>query len=142
MKLNIIAILTAACCVFISCSMDIAPDDMTDVAYPGIEGSVTDEDSNPISHLKVTITYEGLNEPNTVYTSSKGLFHSFIDTQVCSFPLTIEITIEDIDGGDNGGMFETLTDRITILEESDLETTVSPTYRLTRATPSENIPQS
>lgn len=100
---------------------------------PGnIHGFVTDEDGSPINHIKVTITQSSL--PLIVYTSSRGEF--IADMALTEGPL--EITLEDIDGEENGGAFAPLSDAITVLKDQEM---ITLEYCLTLATASENTPQ-
>ena len=100
---------------------------------PGnIHGFVTDEDGSPINHIKVTIAQSSL--PLIVYTSSRGEF-------IADMALTeglLEITLEDIDGEENGGTFAPLSDTITVLKDQEM---ITLEYCLTLATASENTPQ-
>jgi hypothetical protein len=93
---------------------------------------VTDEDGSPINHIKVTITQSSL--PLIVYTSSRGEF--IADMALTEGPL--EITLEDIDGEENGGAFAPLSDTITVLKDQEM---ITLEYCLTFATASENTPQ-
>ena len=100
---------------------------------PGnIHGFVTDEDGSPINHIKVTIAQSSL--PLIVYTSSRGEF--IADMALTEGPL--EITLEDIDGEENGGTFAPLSDTITVLKDQEM---ITLEYCLTFATASENTPQ-
>ena len=132
MKMRNIAIFSAAVCAFVSCSAgDMMPSADADyIAEPRITiaGTITDEEGNAINHIKVRVTCEATNDVNTVYTTLKGRFYSSVG--ISEHPVIINIQMEDIDGEENGGLFETLTDTITIMEGDD----VDATYRLTRAT--------
>lgn len=100
---------------------------------PGnIHGFVTDEDGSPINHIKVTITQSAF--PLVVYTSSRGEF--IADMAFTEGPL--EITLEDVDGEENGGAFAPLFDTITVLEDQEM---ITLEYCMTLATASESIPQ-
>ena len=100
---------------------------------PGnIHGFVTDEDGSPINHIKVTIAQSSL--PLIVYTSSRGEF--IADMALTEGPLGI--TLEDIDGEENGGTFAPLSDTITVLKDQEM---ITLEYCLTLATASENTPQ-
>ena len=100
---------------------------------PGnIHGFVTDEEGFPINHIKVTITQSAF--PLVVYTSSRGEF-------IADMALTeglLEITLEDIDGEENGGAFVSLFDTITVLEDQEM---VTLEYCMSLATASESTPQ-
>ena len=105
-----------------------------------IHGTVTDTDGNPLNHIKVVLDYGEHRDQMTVYTSLKGEFIADVEHAVT----TINLTLEDIDGEENGGLFAPLTDQITILEDNIFhsEGLMNLEYRLTRATASENSPQS
>jgi putative lipoprotein (rSAM/lipoprotein system) len=105
-----------------------------------IRGVVKDSDGEPLNHIKVTVGYgEGIS-PMTVYTSMKGEFIADLDPSATM----LTVTLEDIDGEENGGLFETLTDQITIIWDdfSDEAEMISLEYCLTRATASESSLQS
>lgn len=104
-------------------------------------GHVMDEAGNPIPHIKVTLEWEGQYAPIVIYTSDKGIFYTIPDNLPDTYPFTIDITLEDIDGEENGGLYESKSDQITVLED-DGKKIIDPDYRLTLATASENIPQS
>jgi hypothetical protein len=76
----------------------------------------------------------------TVYTSMKGEFFA----EMASSTSVIKITLEDIDGEDNGGLFEPMTDQIMIMDEylQNGQETINLEYRLTLSTASENSLQS
>lgn len=98
--------------------------------FPGnIRGIVTDEDGNPLNHIKVIIDPTGY--PIVEYTSSKGEFVAYKKLQVGVF----SILLEDIDGQENGGEFAPLSDMITVLEDQEM---INLEYRMTRATSSES----
>ena len=105
-----------------------------------IHGTVTDMEGNPLNHIKVVLNYGEEMGQMTVYTSLKGEFIADIEPSAT----TLTITLEDIDGEENGGLFESLTDQITLMEEDLLnnEGFMNLEYRLTRATASESSPQS
>ena len=105
-----------------------------------LNGIVTDEECNPIDHIKVTLEWnDPAYSPLIAYTSTRGEFHADLEFCHLQYPATVSIELTDMDGPANGGEFETKTDEITILEEGALETII---YRLTRATASESIQQS
>lgn len=106
-----------------------------------INGRVMDESGNPIPHIKVTLEWEGQYSPIVIYTSDKGIFYTIPDNLPGTYPFTIDITLEDIDGEENGGLFEPESDQITVLED-DGNKIIDPDYRLTLSTASESIPQS
>lgn len=110
-----------------------------------IQGTVTDDGGVPLEKIRISITTNDESSPLTIYTSSDGMF-------IGEFPLFIEggqtrldIRIDDIDGEDNGGCFESKTGSVTIFEEDYNEVPVIidlPPYRLSRATASESNLQS
>jgi hypothetical protein len=108
-------------------------------AHKLICGTVTDTEGNLLNHIKISFDCGEDEGPMSVYTSLKGEFIADLATDAT----IISIKVEDIDGEDNGGLFETITDQITILEDNLLkEETITLEYRLSRATVSESSPQS
>lgn len=123
---------------FCACSAEY---DMEAPAIMGnIHGIVTDSDGMPLNHIRVTLDYGDDTQKMTVYTSLKGEFIADMDPSADNLILKLE----DIDGEENGGQFETLTDQITIMEDdlSDRDAVINLEYRLTRATALENSQQS
>ena len=103
------------------------------IMSPGnIHGTITDEEGNPINHIKVTITQN--ERPVVVYTSRRGEF--IADMAIAEGKL--DISLEDIDGEDNGGSFAPLSDMITVLENQEM---ITLKYQMIRATASENSQQ-
>lgn len=129
---------------FITLSMLTACSAAYDYAAPGfignVQGLVTDTEGTPLNHIKVTLDCGEDIGQTTVYTSLKGEFLADIDpaTQI------LVITLEDIDGEENGGQFEPMSDQITLLDENpeDDQDIIFLEYRLTRATASGSNPQS
>lgn len=113
-----------------------------------IHGYIKDEEGNAISHIRVSI--EGRDADGngifsmTGYSSIKGEFYMMVDKPLTQFPLSLAISLQDTDGEDNGGLFQPLSDHITIFEDMVLgsDPIIELDYRLTRATVSENTPQS
>jgi putative lipoprotein (rSAM/lipoprotein system) len=104
--------------------------------YAIVKGKVTDEASAPIEHIEVTIDLSKRTEPKTVYTSSDGTFIFDISFKEARNIKKISITLTDTDGEENGGLFETLTEEIHLVEE---ESATSPMmlkldFRCSRAT--------
>ena len=107
-----------------------------------LEGLVIDsENEMPVNHMKILIEWESAESPVTLYTSDKGRFSTILAAPE-AFPAVISLTITDIDGEENGGLFEGLTDKITNLEEDYYRGPSILAYRMYRATASENSPQS
>ena len=122
----------------VSCSSGEFIPDMTP---PLITGYVTDMNDNPIEHIQVTIEWKEVGVTNIVYTSSEGMFQS--DAYVSNEGDTeFTITLEDIDGGENGGTFEKSVEIITILQEELTEANLDLFFHLNHATLSESNPQS
>lgn len=138
--LSVLLILGLYACSDFKTEMDHATD-----SPAFIQGTVTDPVGNPLEKIRITIEAKDIATSQTSYTSSLGHFR-------CDLPpfgeygcIILNITIEDIDGTDNGGQFETKTDTITIFEDNyEINPLIIelPTYRLTPATVSENTPQS
>ena len=124
--------LTAAFLLLSSCSSydkDIATQEVV------IEGQVTTESGIPIEHIRVSIeSTSGYSIRE--YTSNLGGFRSTFGNSGAGEELTIRI--EDIDGEDNGGRFESRTDRILLIDKTDH---IRREYRLSLSTASENNPQ-
>ncbi len=132
-----------ALCLLTSCMADMASDNI-ESGMQIIQGQVTDTDDNPLSHIKVTLDW-GTGDPGiTLYSSLNGKFISELGIDRNELPATLTITLEDIDGEENGGEFNPLTDEITIFEEelSSEAIRLDLHYRLTRATVSESNLQS
>ena len=115
--------------------------------YPAVTGLVTDQSNNPIEHIKVTLEWSDNAEPIETYTSSEGKFRSEINIKdTDGAPVTINLTLEDIDGEDNGGMFETHTESFLLetenTEESDNQPIIDLVFHLNPSTDAESNPQS
>lgn len=107
-------IFTALSLLFISCAK--ADQENTDI-FSVIKGRVTDADENPIEHMEVTIEISKRTAQKTVYTSSDGTFMIDITNREARQMKSLSITLKDIDGEENGGLFETKTEEIFIYEE-------------------------
>lgn len=109
-----------------------------------IQGIVTDTEGNPINHIKITLQWEGDDNQLSVYSSSKGEFIADLEWDGKGQPKSLNVTLEDIDGEDNGGFFESHRDKVMLLEENGQEWSevITLDYRMTRATASENNRQS
>ena len=90
--------------------------------YAIVKGKVTDEASVTLEHLEVTIDLSKRTEPKTVYTSSDGTFIFDISFKEARNIKKISITLTDTDGEENGGLFETLTEEIHLVEEESATT--------------------
>ena len=138
-------IICAAICAYALAScmamdMEGVPDmsDMPELTYPG---SVMDTEGTPIEHIKVTIEWQGAFPVKDIkYTDSNGMFYLDIINAPESYNVTL--TLEDIDGEENGGLFETLTDTIILFGDPESNSNEKLDYRLNRATASESSPQS
>ena len=104
-------------------------------------GYVTDTDDNSIEHIKVTLDWNNGTYQEIKYTDSYGQFQTDCWQPATREAVTLAITIEDVDGEENGGLFEPVSETI-ILFENGVQDIVDPmVFRLNRATASENIPQ-
>lgn len=90
--------------------------------YAIVKGKVTDEASVPLEHIEVTIDLSKRTEPKTVYTSSDGTFIFDISFKEARNINKIRITLTDADGEENGGLFETLTEEIHLIDEEESAT--------------------
>lgn len=128
-----------------SCSDD-SPYQNTDMDYCLIQGHVTDQAGNPLEKIRIGIkTKDSDKTLTTHYTSSNGSFHCELAIPDDYSQMALEIILDDIDGEENGGLFESKTDMITIFEEDYRKRPVIidlPTYRLNHATASESSPRS
>jgi putative lipoprotein (rSAM/lipoprotein system) len=88
-----------------------------------LTGSVTDTEGNPIEHIQVTLEWSEIGIKDIAYTSSEGIFKSqaYLPTKGDT---SVKITLEDIDEEENGGVFEVLTETVTILEK-DTENSIT-----------------
>lgn len=126
-------------------TMDKNPDFNQDLGLrPGITGVVHSESGMPIEHIMVTLSWGSGFEDDVEYTSSEGIFHVAIPEEIAGTEWTIGLTLEDIDGIENGGEFEKITDQIILVPDDEEYTSgsISLDYHMTPATHEENIPQS
>ncbi len=136
------AALSVSSCMDMSAVFDREPsieDDSMPLHF--VAGRVMDAEDNEIEHIKVTIDWGGVYEPSINYTASDGSFSALIPVEGGVDVIEFKITLEDIDGEENGGLFKTVTDKVIYSIDSE-----SPSgfmiYRLNRAIASENSPQS
>lgn len=137
--MGFISILTAAVLTASCMAMQYEPT-MDNVApKPAIVGNVTDTSGVAIEHIKVTLNWNDGAFSETQYTNSDGVFTAEIWENVEKAVRSLTVTLEDIDGEENGGTFETLSETFTVFEDNSA--TVLD-FRLNRATASESSPQS
>ncbi|MBR2064844.1 MAG: radical SAM-associated putative lipoprotein [Bacteroidales bacterium] len=139
---NIIRLFFCAMIISSCAAMDMQPSQSMDIPDMRIlEGKISDLDGNPIEHIKVTADLDiYMSVQEVKYTDSDGSFMIEINAD-SSVPVTVTLTIEDIDGEKNGGLFETMVDTITLFEEDNANSIARLDYRLNRATASESSPQ-
>ena len=125
---------------------------MTADPFPGVDspdtgdsdklvGYVTDTDDNSIEHIKVTLDWNNGTYQEIKYTDSYGQFQTDCWQPATREAVTLAITIEDVDGEENGGLFEPVSETI-ILFENGVQDIVDPmVFRLNRATALESSPQ-
>ncbi len=136
------------CLLILHSCMDADPPYKTteDMDYCLIQGHVSDQAGSPLEKIRIRIkATENDRVITTYYTSSNGSFHCELGIPEDNSQMALEIVIDDIDGEENGGLFESKTDMITIFEEDYRKRPVIidlPTYRLNRATASESSPRS
>lgn len=134
-KTGIAFILSLAGLICCSCAME---SDMGVENIPHVNGRVTDLEGNPLEHIKVTFEWGGADaDPSIVYTSSEGIFNTeFIECWDTAGGMTVTVTLEDIDGEENGGSFESSSDKMIIYREdfSGEPIRIELLYRLTPAT--------
>ena len=118
-------------------------DSMPPIESVRIEGIIMDENEMPINHIKVKMEWDSPFSPLVVYSSPKGIFEAALEFYEQTYPMTVSVEISDIDGEENGGLFQTRNDEIIILEENYTENAGTViTYQLTHATASESSLQS
>lgn len=104
-------------------------------------GYVTDTDDNSIEHIKVTLDWNNGTYQEIKYTDRYGQFQTDCWQPATREAVTLAITIEDVDGEENGGLFEPVSETI-ILFENGVQDIVDPmVFRLNRATALESSPQ-
>ena len=134
-----ISILTAAVLTASCMAMQYEPT-MDNVApNPAIVGNVTDTSGVAIEHIKVTLDWNDGAFSETQYTNSDGVFTAEVWENEEKAVRALTVTLEDIDGEENGGTFEPLSETFTVFEDNSA--TVLD-FRLNRATASESSPQS
>ena len=140
MRINSLIYIALAAALTASCmAMDYAPAMDGEVQKPGIIGNVTDTSGVVIEHIKVTLDWNDGSFSETQYTNSDGVFIAEIWDNGNGKVRSLTVTLEDIDGEENGGMFETLSETFTVFEDDSI---AELDFRLNRATASESIPQS
>ena len=141
MKAGTFILMGALSLMLASCSKEATYDNSFDDGIR-LEGLVIDAESDaPVNHVEILIEWESVESPVTIYSSDKGRFSTILSAPE-TYPAVISLTLTDIDGEENGGLFEGLSDKITILEEGDFSEPSILTYCLSRATASESSPQS
>ena len=136
-RIAALAVLTLA--MFSCMKEDIAKSDIDNSG--NIVGYVTDTDDNVIEHIKVTFDWNNGTYQEIKYTDSYGQFQSDYWQPAAREAVTLTITMEDVDGDENGGLFETASETITLFENGTQGIVEPIVLRLNRATASENIPQ-
>ena len=136
-RIAALAVLTLA--MFSCMKEDIAKSDIDNSGK--IVGYVTDTDDNVIEHIKVTFDWNNGTYQEIKYTDSYGQFQSDYWQPAAREAVTLTITMEDVDGDENGGLFETASETITLFENGTQGIVEPIVFRLNRATASENIPQ-
>ena len=136
-RIAALAVLTFA--MFSCMKEDIAKSDIDNSGK--IVGYVTDTDDNVIEHIKVTFDWNNGTYQEIKYTDSYGQFQSDYWQPAAREAVTLTITMEDVDGDENGGLFETASETITLFENGTQGIVEPIVFRLNRATASENIPQ-
>ena len=135
-----VALMLSSC---MASDMTMNPD-MNEELGPAITGTVKSENGLPIEHIMVTAEWEGDRHKDIVYTSSEGKFTIPIHEELIGTECSVSLTIEDIDGIENGGEFEKINDQIMLFEEDEnySSDSISLDYQMSRATHEENSPQS
>lgn len=106
-----------------------------------ITGMVLDMNDNPIEHIKISLKHE-TDTPVETFTSSEGKFRHEVEMPEDMDAMTVILTLEDIDGEENGGTFESHTESVLFERQGDKPTEMNLVFRLNHATASESSPQS
>lgn len=145
--MNVSRIATALAALVLSVSSCMMEEASSDIRIPEagdsdkLVGYVTDTDDNSIEHIKVTLDWNNGTYQEIKYTDSYGQFQTDCWQPATREAVTLAITIEDVDGEENGGLFEPVSETI-ILFENGVQDIVDPmVFRLNRATASESSPQ-
>lgn len=145
--MNVSRIATALAALVLSVSSCMMEEASSDIHIPDtgdsdkLVGYVTDTDDNPIEHIKVTLDWNNGTYQEIKYTDNYGQFQTDCWQPAAREAVTLAITIEDVDGEENGGLFEPVSETI-ILFENGVQDIVDPmVFRLNRATASESSPQ-
>ena len=145
MKVSKFIYLSAAFLLSSCMAMDaLIKPDAAMLMTPSISGTVCSDENMPIEHIMVTAVWGAGIHDDVVYTSSEGKFSISIHEEIIGKESTITLTLEDIDGIENGGEFEKISDQILLFSEDEdyTSSSISLDYQLTRATREENSPQS
>lgn len=83
---------------------------------PVLTVSVTDPEGTPIEHIQVTLDWTDAGIKEVSFTSSDGTLKTpaYLSAEGDT---SLTVTLEDIDGEENGGLFETATENITLFEK-------------------------
>lgn len=85
---------------------------------PIITGHITDVNGTPLEHIKVTLDIQG-SYNDAVYSSSEGIYIAFFMPEWDkNGKCEIKVSIEDIDGKQNGGEFASIHDTILLLKDN------------------------
>lgn len=145
MKVKSLIYLSATALMLSSCmAMDALADLDAGKEIPSINGTISSEDGLPIEHIMVTASWDSGLHDDVVYTSSEGKFSIKIHEELIGKESAVTLVLEDIDGIENGGEFEILTDQIILFPENENYTSdsISLDYQMIRATREESSPQS
>ena len=107
-----------------------------------VKGTVLNMTDEPVEHLKVTVDWNSGMYQDIQYTDSDGMFTTKVRHAGTGEAVTMNITIEDIDGDENGGSYETHNENITLFEAGETCVNVTLDFRLNPASASESNPQS
>lgn len=114
---------------------------MDDSMGPHLTGTVTGPDGAPIEHIMVTLEWPDSGMEGVAYTSSDGIFTTaaYLSNKG---ETSLNIMFEDIDGEENGGIFESKKETIILLKEEysqsvneNGEINLQMAFRLNLATP-------
>ena len=140
MRINSLISIALTAYLAASCmAMDFDPAMDSITQEPVIIGNVTDTSGVAIEHIKVTLNWNDGAFTETQYTNSDGVFTAGIWEPEEDAVISLTVFLEDIDGEENGGLYESCSETFTVFEDNSI---AELDFRLNRATASENSPQS
>lgn len=131
MKAKVLTTIILAAFLSYGCSYDLESDE----SGKGViaTGLVTDHEGHPVEHIRISISSENMTQ-EIVYTSSDGIYRALLDLNLKEDKgIQLNFTAEDIDGAENGGMFDSAEDMVILFKENhpDGMLTIKKDFHLT-----------